>query len=493
VHAALEQAGVEAETISYIEAHGTATELGDPIEVASLTKAFRRQTDQVGYCAIGSVKTNIGHLDRAAGASGLIKTVLALQHGEIPASLHFQSPNPEIDFANSPFYVNTQLRAWNTQGAPRRAGVNSLGMGGTNAHIVLEEAPARELSGPSRPWQLVVLSAKTGTALEQVTRNLNDHLRAHPELNLADMAYTLQVGRSQFEQRRMLVCRDRDEALHLLEKREPTRILERLEQRTERSVAFLFPGVGEQYVGMAQELYDQEPIFRDVVEQCCRLLHTTMGLDLRAALFPAQPQQAEGSPAHAQENGHHEVTSSATLDLRALLGRTGRSPSEADASLTQTALAQPAVFVIEYALARLLMAWGIRPQAMLGYSLGEYVAACLAGVFSLEDALTLVATRAQLIAAQPTGAMLAVALSEAEMRPYLSEQISLAVINGPTTCVVAGPTDALAQLERRLSAQEIAVRRVETTHAFHSSLLEPLRASVEAAVGRMKRHAPPLP
>src|SRR5947209_5645324 len=289
----------------------------------------------------------------------------------------------------------------------------------------------------------------------------------------------------------MVVCRDREDALKALETFDTPQILTGSQFVAERPVAFLFPGVGEQYVGMAQELYEQEPIFHDVVEHCCRLLQSSMGLDLRSALFPTPSQQTGGSSTHA--NGQHKAASSTPLDLRALLARTRRSLSEAEASLKQTAMAQPAVFVIEYALARLLMAWGIRPHAMLGYSLGEYVAACLAGVFSLQDALTLVATRAQLIATQPAGAMLAVALSEVELGPYLSAQISLAIINGPSTCVVAGPPEALAHLEKRLSVQEIAVRPVETTHAFHSSLLEPLRASLEALVSTMTRHAPQLP
>ncbi len=489
VSAALEQAGVEAETISYIEAHGTATELGDPIEVTSLTRAYRRQTDKVGYCAIGSVKTNIGHLDRAAGVSGLIKTILALQHKEIPASLHFQTPNPEIDFASSPFYVNTRLQKWTRQGGvPRRAGVNSLGMGGTNAHVVLEEAPEREPSGLSRPWQLLLLSAKTETALEQTTRNLAAHLQSYPNLPLADVAYTLQVGRSRFEQRRMVVCRDREEALHLLEQRTTTHVVSRFEQRTERAVAFLFPGVGEQYVGVAQELYEQEPIFHEAVERCCNVLKTKVGLDLREVLFSGEQQTSRGNH-HA--NGHNG-TSKGRMDFRALLGRAGK-----DATFSQqhkhTALAQPAVFVIEYALARLLMEWGIRPQAMLGYSLGEYVAACLAGVFSVEDALMLVAKRAQLIAQVPAGAMLAVAISEEAVQPYLGEQINLAAVNSLTTCVVAGPLAAIEQLEARLQAQGIAAQRVETTHAFHSSMLESLYEAVQELVGTVKLHAPQIP
>ncbi|HJT56095.1 MAG TPA: SDR family NAD(P)-dependent oxidoreductase, partial [Ktedonobacteraceae bacterium] len=488
VSTALQVAGVSAESISYLEAHGTATELGDPIEVASLTKAFSTQTDQTGFCAIGSVKTNIGHLDRAAGVSGLIKTVLSLEHAQIPASLHFQSPNPEIDFVHGPFYVNTTLAPWKRNGTPRRAGINSLGMGGTNVHVIVEEAPTRAASGPSRPWQLLLLSAKTSTTLEAVTRNVCDYLQQHEASALADVAYSLQVGRSRFEQRRMLVCHSREEAIDLLATIPGNAVVSHVEQRTDRPVAFLFSGVGEQYPGMTQELYEQEPVFREVVDHCAALLKPLLGLDIREVISIKQ----EDSHAHSNGNGK----SQSGLDLRALLGRNGHNGNGTIAPierLKQTQYAQPLMFVIEYALAQLLMQWGIRPQAMIGYSLGEYVAACLSGVLSLEDALLLVARRAQLIQAQPVGAMLAVALSEQAIQPYLTEQVCLAIINAPTTCVLAGPREAIGQVEQQLNAQGIAARRVETTHAFHSSMLTPLQEALTEVVQHVSLHAPQIP
>ena len=496
VSKALQASGVPAESIGYVEAHGTATELGDPIEIASLTRAFQTQTSKTGYCAIGSVKTNIGHLDRAAGISGLIKTALALYHGEIPPSLHFHTPNPEIDFEHSPFYVNTRLAPWKTAGAPRRAGINSLGLGGTNVHVVLEQAPTLPVSSPSRPWQLLLLSARTSTALEAITGNLRAYLEQREPVNLADIAYTLQVGRKQFEHRRMLLCRTREEAVQALQQDAVHPLPALVEQRTDRAVAFLFPGLGEELVGMAQELYQQEAIFRQTVDRCCHILQVQLNIDLRELLYPQE--SASPAPVSARAaNGH--AAPQAGIDLRAMLNRTngtGHHPRHGAANterLKQTALAQPAVFVLEYALAQLLMQWGIRPQAMLGYSLGEYVAACLSGVLSLEDALTLVARRAALIQQTQEGAMIAVALSEDAVQPYLSQQVSLAVIPAPTTCVLAGSFQAIAEVEARLAAQDIASRRVETTHAFHSTMLAHLQSSLTEVVRNMKLHPPHIP
>ncbi len=421
VQTALEQAGVQAESISYVEAHGTATELGDPIEIAALTKAYRSQTDRQQYCAIGSVKSNVGHLDRAAGISGLIKTVLALRHEELPASLHYEHPNPEIDFAQSPFYVNAQLRAWKRGGKARRAGINSLGMGGTNVHVIVEEAPEVQPSGPSRPWHLLVFSARSETALQVTRQNLCNYLQTHEESDLADVAYTLQVGRARWEHRQMLLCRDRHEAIAALEAVDPGRMYSAQQSQRHRPVAFLFPGVGEPFVNRVQELYEQEETFRQTVERCLRILNTKLGLDLSEVL--SAQTSPTGTPPHSSADA-----SQPGGNLRALFGHTQTVASEHHERFKHTELAQPLVFVLEYALAHLLISWGIRPSAMLGYSLGEYVAACLAGVFSLEDALTLVARRAHLIASIAPGRMLAVALTEAEVQPYLSEQINLTAL-----------------------------------------------------------------
>ena len=455
---ALAMAEVDPESISYVEAHGTGTALGDPIEVAALTQAFRTGTQKKNFCAIGSVKTNIGHLDVAAGVAGLIKTVLALEHKELPASLHCEELNPTIDFTNSPFFVNTKQGQWQTDGIARRAGVSSFGLGGTNAHAVLEEAPPCEPSGPSRPWQALVLSAKTSTALETATTNLVDHLKRHPDLVFADVAYTLQLGRKAFGHRRLLVCRDLEDAVSTLESGDSKRVMTDFVESGDRPVTFMFPGQGSQYVNMGLELYQTEPTFREHVDHCCELLKPYLGMDLRDLLY-AKQTEAESA---AQQ-------------------------------LEQTRFAQPALFVIGYALAQLWMAWGVRPQAMIGHSVGEYVAACLAGVFSLEDALKLVTARARLIQELPGGAMLAVPLPQSEVQPLVGDSLSLAAINGPSLCAVSGPTDAVEYLEKQLAEKEVACRRLHTSHAFHSEMMDPVLAPFTELVSKIERRPPQIP
>lgn len=451
-------AGVAAESVTYVEAHGTGTAIGDPIEIAALTKAFRTSTDEKGFCAIGSVKTNIGHLDAAAGVVGLIKTVLALEHKSLPPSLNFEEPNPRIDFANSPFYVNTALSEWKTDGTPRRAGVSSFGIGGTNAHIVLEEAPETGPSGKARPWQLLVLSAKTASALDTASVNLVEHLEQNPDTNLADVAYTLQVGRKTFSHRRSLVCQDLDGARNALSTLDPQRVFATLQEATERPVVFMFTGQGAQYVTMGLELYQSEPTFREMVDECCELLKPHLGLDLRDILYP--------------DDGRVE---------------------EATEQLRQTAITQPALFVIEYALARLWMEWGVHPQAMIGHSIGEYVAACLAGIFSLEDALALVAARGRLMQQMPGGAMLVVPLPEREVQPLLGEALSLGVINGPSLCVVSGPTEAIEALQSQLTQKGLTCRRLHTSHAFHSAMMDPILEPFTERVRRVTLNPPHIP
>ena len=451
-------AGIDPETITYIEAHGTATPLGDPIEIAALTKVFRGTTEKKGFCAIGSLKTNMGHLDAAAGVGGLIKTVLALKHKKLPPSLNFETPNPTIDFANSPFYVNTTLSEWNTNGTPRRAGVSSFGIGGTNAHVVLEEAPTLELSSESRPWQLLVLSAKTNSALETATTNLAAHLKQHPEINLADVAYTLQVGRTAFEYRQMLVCQDIDDALKALSAPETQPVFTHYQELTQRPVVFMFSGQGSQYVNMAQELYQTETTFRAQIDSCSELLIPHLEVDLRHILYP-QPEKIE----------------TATLKLK------------------QTAIAQSAIFVVSYALAILWQEWGVSPQAMIGHSIGEYVAATLAGVFSLEDALALVAKRGQLMQQQPPGAMLAVSISEQECQTLLGDRLSLAVINGLSQCVISGPIEAIDTLQQQLSEQKVESRRLHTSHAFHSQMMEPVVEPFIEYIKQLPLHPPEIP
>jgi amino acid adenylation domain-containing protein len=453
-------AGVEPESIGYIEAHGTGTTLGDPIEVAALTQAFRagRQLSgqQTPFCALGSVKSNIGHTDAAAGIAGLIKAVMAIKHAELPPSLHCTTPNPKIDFAGSPFYVNTARRPWPAHSAPRRAGVSAFGIGGTNVHVILEEAAPIVESGPARPWQLLVLSAKTSTALDTATANLQRHLREQRGLNLADVAYTLQQGRRQLGQRRVLVCRDPDDAIEALG--DPKRLLSNGRDIADRRAIFMFPGQGSQYAGMAADLYAAEAGFRTTVDECATILQPLLGLDLRELLFP----QPAGVAA-------------------------------ATALLAQTRITQPALFVVEYALARLLMDWGIEPQAMIGHSIGEYVAACLAEVFSLGDALRLVAARGRLMQMLPAGAMLAVPLPAAEVAPFLGADLALAAINGPSLCVVAGPGAAIDACESTLRARGLDVRRLHTSHAFHSAMMDPVIAAFTAEVASISLRVPQRP
>lgn len=454
-------AEVEPDTIAYVEAHGTATALGDPIEIAALTQAFRNQTSKKGFCAIGSVKTNVGHLDAAAGVTGLIKTVLALKHKQIPPSLHFQKPNSEIDFANSPFYVNTTLSQWKTNGTPRRAGVSSFGIGGTNAHVILEEAPDVETATASlycRPWQLLVLSAKTSSALETATANLASYLKQNPHLNLADVVYTLQVGRRAFDYRGIVVCQSIEDAVTALESSDPQQVLTQFQESCNRPIVFMFPGQGAQYANMGRELYQTEPIFKEQIDNCAHLLKPHLELDLRDILYPTDAQ-----------------TTAATEQLK------------------QTSITQPALFVIEYALAQLWMAWGMRPHSMIGHSVGEYVAACLAGVFSLKDALALVAIRGQLMQQLPPSAMLSVSLPEPEIQPFLRENLSIGAINGPSTCVVSGSAEAVDELHNRLTEQGISCRKLHTSHAFHSPMMNPILEEFTAQVKKVSLHPPQIP
>lgn len=450
-------AGVEPETITYVETHGTGTALGDPIEIEALTQAFRAGTEKSNFCAIGSVKTNIGHLDPAAGVASLIKTVLALEHKMLPPSLNYERPNPGIDFANTPFYVNARLAEWKTEGPPRRAGVSAFGIGGTNAHVILEEAPPRESDDNYRTSQLLLLSARTSIALESATVNLVQHLKQNPQLNLADVAYTLQAGRRAFRHRRMALCHELNEAASALETLHPRRVLTGQAPR-ERSIVFMFSGQGTQYVNMALDLYRTEQTFRQQLDLCAELLQPHLCLDLREILYP---------PAGQEE--------------------------AATRRLTQTAITQPALFAIEYSLARQLMDWGVRPKAMIGHSIGEYVAACLSGVFSLEAAFSLVAGRGRLMQQLPGGSMLAVPLAEKELQPLLNGKLSLATINEPSMCVISGPTDAVDQFEAQMAAQNVECRRLHTSHAFHSGMMEPILGSFRELVKKIDLQAPQVP
>ena len=448
-------AEVNPETISYVEAHGTATPLGDPIEIAALTQAFRASTKRKGFCAIGSVKSNIGHLDPAAGIAGFIKTVLMLEHKQLPPSLHFTHPNPQIDFANSPFFVNNRLLGWKDVPTPRRAGVSSFGIGGTNAHVILEEAPKSRPSGPGRSAHLLLLSARTKSALATATINLARYLRQASDISIADIAYTSQIGRRDFEYRRALVCHDLDDAVNALESQDPRQILTAVRPARDRRVVFMFSGQGAQYVNMAHGLYRHETTFREHVDRCAEILKPYLGLNVLEVLYP----RAEETETKAQH-------------------------------LQQTAITQPALFTIEYALARLWMAWGVHPAAMIGHSIGEYVAACLAGVLSLEDALALVVARGALMQSMPAGGMLAVSLPQSKIEAFLGKDLDLAVINGPSQCVASGPIEAIKQLQSELSAKGVAYRLLHTSHAFHSRMMDPMLEAFQEEVKKVPLHPP---
>ena len=376
---ALGVAGASPDSISYVETHGTGTMVGDPIEIKGLTQAFRKGTSRSGYCAVGSLKTNVGHLDAAAGVAGLIKTVLALRHRQLPASLNFHTPNPQIDFGETPFYVNTSLANWAASDTPRRAGVTALGIGGTNAHVVLEEVPEPERPNATRLDQLITLSARTDTALHETARRLAAHLDENPELNLADVAHTYQVGRRAFRYRRIVVAGSTAEAAQMLALPAPRGLSGSTQFSASPSVVFLFSGQGAQFITMGADLYAREPIFRDCLDSCAEQLLPHLALDLREILYPSLENSV------------------------AVEGR-----------LNSTAIAQPALFALEYSLAKWWMAHGVRPDVLVGHSIGEYVAACIAGVLSLEDALAITAIRGRLMQGCAPGSMLAVALAPEE-------------------------------------------------------------------------------
>ncbi|HEY7419979.1 MAG TPA: type I polyketide synthase, partial [Ktedonobacteraceae bacterium] len=458
---ALAVAQVAPETVSYIEAHGTGTPIGDPLEFAALCQAYSKPAMRQASCALGSIKTNMGHLDAAAGIAGLLKTILSLEHGYLPAHLHFEEPHPQIDLANSPFYINATSQVWPRDDGPHRAGVSSFGVGGTNAHILLEEAPAISTHGEGAEklsaWHVLPLSAQSTTGLRTQQLNLASYLRSHDGLRLADVAYTLQVGRQAFSQRSFAVCETTDEALGILETGEQRRLFSA--NAPERSsVVFLFPGVGAQYIHMGRELYEHESVFREHIMHCAHILKPLLGHDIVALLYPS----AEEEQAAMQLFWHASN----------LL---------------------PTLFAVEYALARLLLSWNITPQAMVGHSLGENVAACLAGVFSLEDVLTLVAAREKLTDLMSEGAMLSVLLPEQELLPFMNEALSLAAVNTPLQCVVSGPSAAIEDLERTLQASNITCRRMPTTAAGHSALLEPGLEQIAKVLRRMHLQPPTIP
>ncbi|AOR32335.1 hypothetical protein BFF78_15780 [Streptomyces fodineus] len=455
-------AGVSPDEVDYVEAHGTGTEIGDSIEVLALTEAFRRHTRRTGYCRIGSVKPNIGHLDAAAGIAGLIKVLLALRHEALPPSINYRHPNPEIPFADSPFLVNDRLSPWPAGERVRRAGVSSFGMGGTNAHVVVEEPPrlpAPAAAGPAGP-DLVLLSARTPAALEQATERLARHLESRPQSRLADVAHTSRAGRTAFRHRRAVVCAEPAGFRRAAAAAGPAHTRE---VRGPASVALLLPGQGTQYPGMAGELYRRYAVFREAVDLCAHAVRRPLGIDLRDAVC----------------SGDGTAGSSASPASPASPG-----------SLDETWLTQPALFTVSYALGRLLQSWGLEPSVVLGHSLGEYTAACLAGAFDPADGALLVTHRGRLVQQTEPGAMLAVRATAEELEPLLgAEPLDLAAVNGPRSVVVSGPDAAVAALEGRCAQAGLRARRLPGDRAFHSRLLDPVAEEFRAAAAAV-RHRP---
>ncbi len=456
ISSALAVANVDPAEISLIEAHGTGTSLGDPIEIQALTKAYRRKTKKNQFCAVSSVKTNIGHLGSAAGIAGFIKALFALKNKTLPPNLHFNNPNPEIDFANSPFYIPKESQPWPSSSHARFAGVSSFGVGGTNAHIILQEAPERFLAPIKKNVYVLILSARSAQALQTMASNLAKFLQGNPLTNLRDLSYSLNCGRNRFEFTTSVVIANLEDAIKQLTAIE-TSAISLTKKEDKPNLCFMFPGQGAQYANMCAELYDTYPIFKETVDQCAIFLKDYADFDLRDYLFCNKDKEPE-----------------------------------TNAALSQTAITQPALFTIEYALAKLWMSYGVVPTAMIGHSIGEYVAACLANVFSVADALKIVFLRGTLMQSMPAGAMLAVALGEAELAPYLKD-CELAAVNGAAWCVATGTETAIACLEKTLSEQKIFCKRIHTSHAFHSAMMEPMLDEFTAAVRNIKLSPPQIP
>ena len=453
---AIAVAEIDPETIGYVECHGTGTQMGDPIEVAALTQAFRAGTERTGYCPIGSVKTNIGHLDTAAGIASLIKVSLSLRNGEIPPSLNFEQANPNIDLDRSPFFVNDELRTWPRDGsAPRRAGINSLGVGGTNAFAILEEAPALDTAPSGQGWRLIPISGKNRAALDRNTANLQAFLRDHPEVDLGDVSWTLLKGRRHFAERRVLVARDVQEAQKLLDSADPRRVFTQSLGATDRSVTFMFPGGGTQYPRMAVDLYRTQPVFAQHLDRGLELLESVHGLELIPLLFCDEAD--EGPATSALQNPGNQL---------------------------------PAVFLVEYALAQLLIAKGLEPASLVGHSVGENTAACVSGTMTFEECLGLVVLRGRLMDRVRGGAV-SVALSPEEIRPIIEElELDLAVVNAPDLCVVSGPVDSIELFETRLRSDGVEPRRVAVNTAPHSRLLDPILAEFREYVSSISLSTP---
>ncbi|HTU50732.1 MAG TPA: amino acid adenylation domain-containing protein [Acidobacteriaceae bacterium] len=456
-------AGVDPASVDYIECHGTGTPLGDPIEVGALAEAFGAGAERTAPCLLSSVKGNIGHLDVAAGVTGLVKAVMSLDRETIPGTLHYSEPNPRLNLPNIPFIVSGQATPWPRGRVIRRAGVSAFGFGGTNVHVVLEEAPMADAKLSQRPKQVICLSARTETALMAQCARLANHLERVQDISLPDVAYTLAEGRRAFSHRVAIVAGTREDAIAQLRKTET--IQSRATTATEAPrVAMLFPGQGTQYPGMAEDLYHSEPFYREVVDDCCHQLRSLTGLDLMPVMFPAI---ADAEDTQAWEN--------------------------AARTLEQTKFAQPALFVTSYALAKLWMHWGVVPACLVGHSVGELVAACLAGIFSLSDGLLFVARRGEWMQEMPNGSMLAVRMQSQQLQMMLPENISIAAVNSPALTVASGPTEEIELLAKTLEQQNIASRRLHTSHAFHSAMVAPVVERLRTLLASIPMQEPKLP
>ena len=453
------RAGISPDKISYIEAHGTGTALGDLIEIGALTNVFSEQPLPHSSCAIGSVKTNIGHLNSAAGIAGLTKTILAVKYGKIPPTLHFTAPNPKLNLQATPFYVSDKVIDWSSHHEPRIAGVSSFGIGGTNAHAIVAQAPAVKLPTTHDHARVLVLSAKSADSLEIMRQQLADHLRIQPDIEIADVAWTLAQGRKSFPHRLAFSCNSVKQAIEKLDGKVGlfTGSLDKSQQSKPR-VIFMFPGQGSQFIGMAEHLFKYEPIFKQAIDTCAEILLPILDVDIRTVLF---------SEPRIQEDTRFDIN--------------------------ETWLTQPILFAIEYSLSKLWMSYGIAPDAMIGHSLGEYVAATLAGIFDLESALKLVSMRGQLIWKLERGSMIALAATEEQSAKYLTNTLSLAAVNSNDACVIAGPTPAIDELSIKLEQNGITAKKLMTSHAFHSSMLDPVLVEFESLLKNIHIHAPTLP
>ena len=457
IQAAHTAAGVKASSIGYVEAHGTATPLGDPIEFSALQDAFSVSAGSTGFCALGTAKTNVGHLDIAAGVTGLIKTALTLKNQVIPPLLHYNSPNPQIDFGSSAFYPVTEKTPWPRSETPRRAGVSAFGVGGTNIHMVLEEAPAEE---PETKQEITTaprvfpISASSSEALKAAVSNLGDWAGANPQANPDQVVATLRFGRQEYDQRAILIAGSIQE----LEKKSAGFSGKGVTAKPRDSIAFLFPGQGAQHAGMARDLFANAPVFREALGLCATLLEPELGLNLLDVI-------------HAPKKQHETVAE----------------------QLKDTALAQPAIFSIGYALAKQWGHWGITPDVMVGHSIGEFAAATIAGVFALPDALKLIALRGRLMADLPKGAMISVRAAEDELGPYLDSGLDLAAVNGAKACVLAGPEENAKAVLRELEKENIAASRLHTSHAFHSRMMDPALDPFRKAVSDLTINKPKIP